>query len=213
VVTQLKAVNSGVPQDSVLQPVHYLLYTADFALALSITTAIYADNIVILAAHKNYIKTSQCLEEGFFYIQKWLKKWRIRINEAKSVQMISITCRKTCPPIILNSLKIPQAEDAKYLGLHLDCRLNWKKHINTKRKQLGIQLSKMYWLLGSKSQLSIENKLLLYKAILKSIWIYDVQLWGTASNSNIEIIQRFQNKYLNALWYVTNDTLHHDIIR
>jgi len=28
----------------------------------------------------------------------------------------------------------------------------------------------MYWLLGSKSQLSIENKLLLYEAILKPIW-------------------------------------------
>jgi len=47
-------------------------------------------------------------------------------------------------------------------------------------------------------------------------WVdpYGVQLWGTASNSNIEIIQRFQNKYfriiVNALWYVTNDTLHHD---
>jgi len=27
----------------------------------------------------------------------------------------------------------------------------------------------MYWLLGSKSQLSIESKLLLYKAILKPI--------------------------------------------
>jgi len=30
----------------------------------------------------------------------------------------------------------------------------------------------------------------------------------------MEIIQRFQNKYLriivNALWYVTNDTLHHE---
>jgi len=37
----------------------------------------------------------------------------------------------------------------------------------TKRKQFEIQLSKMYWLLGNKSQLSIENKLLLYKAILK----------------------------------------------
>jgi len=38
---------------------------------------------------------------------------------------------------------------------------------------------------------------------------------GTASNSNIEILQRFQNKYLriivNAPWYVTNDTLHHDL--
>jgi len=32
-------------------------------------------------------------------------------------------------------LRIPQAEE--YLGLHLDHRLNWKKHILTKRKQLG----------------------------------------------------------------------------
>jgi len=30
----------------------------------------------------------------------------------------------------------------------------------------------------------------------------------------MEMIQRFQNKYLkivNASWYVTNDTLHHDL--
>jgi len=31
-----------------------------------------------------------------------------------------------------SNLKIPQAEDAKYLGLHLDRRLNWRKHIFTK---------------------------------------------------------------------------------
>jgi len=63
--------------------------------------------------------------------------------------------------LTLNGLKIPQAEDAKYLELHLDRRLNWRKHIFTERKQLGIQPSEMYWLLGSNSQLSIENKLLL----------------------------------------------------
>jgi len=63
--------------------------------------------------------------------------------------------------ITLNGLKIPQdPEDAKYLAL-VDCRLNRRKHIFTERKQLGIRLNKMYWLLGSKSQLSIENKLLL----------------------------------------------------
>jgi len=56
---------------------------------------------------------------------------------------------------------------------------------------------------------------LLYKAILKPIWTCGVQLWGTAANSNVEIIQRFQNKYLgiivDAPWYVTNDTLRHDL--
>jgi len=112
----------------------------------------------------------------------------------------------------LNGLMILQAEDARYLGLHLDCRLNCRKHIFTKRKQLGTQLRKMYWILDNKSQLSIE-KLLLYRAILKLIWTYGMQLWG---NSIIEIIQRFQTKYLriivvNAAWYVTSDTLHHDL--
>jgi len=40
-------------------------------------------------------------------------------------------------------------------------------------------------------------------------------LWGTASNLNIEILERFQNRYfriiVNASWYVTKDTLHHDL--
>jgi len=118
------------------------------------------------------------------------------------------TCKKTCPSVTLNASKIPQTEDAKYLGLHLDRRLNWKKHVFIKRKQLGIQLSKMLWLLGRKLQLSMENKLLLHKAILKPIWPYGIQLWGTVSNSNIKIVQRFQNKYLRLS---THLTLHHDL--
>jgi len=63
----------------------------------------------------------------------------------------------------------------------------------------GIVPSKMYRLLGSKSQLSIESKSLLYKAILQPIWTYGVRLWSTAANSNMEIIQRFQDKYLGII--------------
>jgi len=66
-----------------------------------------------------------------------------------------------CRPITLNDQRILRAEDAKYLKLHLDRKLKWKKHIYTKHKQLGLQLGRIYWLVGSKSQLSTENKLLL----------------------------------------------------
>jgi hypothetical protein len=48
----------------------------------------------------------------------------------------------------------------------------------------------MYWLLGRKSNLSTNNKLLIYKAILKPIWTYGIQLWGTTSNSNTEILEQ-----------------------
>jgi hypothetical protein len=43
---------------------------------------------------------------------------------------------------------------------------------------------------------------------------YGIQLWGCAIYSNIEVIQRYQNKVLkdiaNAPWYVRNSD-HHDL--
>jgi hypothetical protein len=73
----------------------------------------------------------------------------------------------------------------------------------------------MYWMLGRKSQLSLSNKLLLYKTILIPIWTYGIQLWGTASTSNIEILERFQSKslrmILDAPWSVPNILIRLDI--
>jgi hypothetical protein len=128
-------------------------------------------------------------------IQKWLKRWRIKAIESKSVHVTFTTRRETFPPVHINNVHLPQLEDVKYLGLHLDRRLTWSKHIFTKLKQLGMTLTKMHWLLERKSKLSTSNKLPIYKAILKPIWTYGIQLWGAASISNIEILERFQSKF------------------
>jgi hypothetical protein len=111
------------------------------------------------------------------------------------------TRRDSCPPVHINDVQIPQENHVKYLGLHLDRHLTWRAHthIFSNRKQLGLSLTKMYWLLGRKSKLSITNKLLIYKVILKPIWTYGIQLWGTTSNSNIGILERFQPKVRNDL--------------
>jgi hypothetical protein len=106
-------------------------------------------------------------------------------------------------------------EDIKYLVLHLDRRLTCHKHIFGKRKQLGITLTKMYGLLGRKSKLSTSNKLIIYKTIYKPIWTYGIQFWGTASTSNIEIVEHFQLRALcmivDALWYVPNTVIRRDL--
>jgi hypothetical protein len=69
----------------------------------------------------------------------------------------------------------------------------------------------MRWLLGRKSQLSTTNKLLLYKTTLKPICTYGIQLWGTASTSNIENLETFQFKVLSMIvdapWYVPNSLI------
>jgi hypothetical protein len=123
--------------------------------------------------------------------------------------------KETCPPVIFNDHQLPQADEAKYLGLHLDRRLTWQKHIWLKRLQLGAKLRQMYWIPGRNSQLSLDNKLLIYKAILKPVWLYGCQLWGTTSISNIEKIELFQSKALriivNAPWFVPNWVIQQDL--
>jgi hypothetical protein len=115
----------------------------------------------------------------------------------------------------MNNEHLPCADHVKYLGLHLDSKLTWRHHIFTKRKQLSLALTKMYWLFGRRSRLSFPNNLLLYKSILKPIWTYGIQLWGTASTSNIEILGRFQSKTLSLLvdapWYVPNHRIRRDL--
>jgi hypothetical protein len=70
-------------------------------------------------------------------------------------------------------------------------------------------------LIGRRSNLSLDNKVLLYKTIIKPIWVYGIELWGCASKSNISIIQRRQSKILrkrtNEPWYVNNQTIHTDL--
>jgi hypothetical protein len=115
----------------------------------------------------------------------------------------------------MNNVLISMQPDVKYLGLHLDQRLTWRTHIKTKRHHLNLKLRGMYWLLGRRSKLSLQNKLLFYECVLKPVWTYGTQLWGCAKPSHTQIIQRLHSKILrsitNAPRYVSNFTLHNDL--
>jgi hypothetical protein len=69
-------------------------------------------------------------------------------------------------------------------------QVNFSKH-----KQIDLKIKDMYWLIGRNSKLSLENKILLYKTIIKPIWTYGAEIWGCASKSNISIIQKISQRY------------------
>jgi hypothetical protein len=48
----------------------------------------------------------------------------MKASEFKSSHATFTTLRETCPPVHINNVQLPQKEDVKYLGLHLDRRLN-----------------------------------------------------------------------------------------
>jgi len=80
---------------------------------------------------------------------------------------------------------------------------------------VALKVKELYWLIGRKSPLSLENKLLLYKSIIKPIWTYGIEIEGYASKASQGILQKAQSSILrmmtDAPWYVTNLTLHDDL--
>lgn len=98
-------------------------------------TATYADNTTIMALHTN-LKIARNLQESINQIQAWLRIWRIKVNEQKSVHVTFTLKKEICPPVKINNKQIPQFKTAKYLGMHLDSSLTWKTHVWNKRKQL-----------------------------------------------------------------------------
>jgi len=139
------------------------------------------------------------LQDHLVLLQEWLHKRRIKINAAKSVQ-ITFTLRKgQCPPVYMNDTKLPVGNSIKYLRMHLDHKLNWKEHIVKKRKQVALKVKELYWLIGRKSSLSFENKLLLYKCIIKPIWTYGIEIWGCVSKASQAIFQKAQSSILRMM--------------
>ncbi|GFT45295.1 RNA-directed DNA polymerase from mobile element jockey [Trichonephila clavipes] len=70
-------------------------------------------------------------------------------------------------------------------------------------------------LVGRNSPLSLENKVVLYKQVLRPIITYASPVWGAAAATHMKKIQVIQNKILrlitNAPWYVRNDVIHYDL--
>jgi len=83
------------------------------------------------------------------------------------------------------------------------------------RKHLDLKTRELLWLIGKRSPLSLSNKILIYKTVLKPIWTYGLATWDCAALSNLAVIQRYQAKTLrqitDAPWYVTNHILHTDL--
>ena len=213
--SELRNITAGVPQGSVLGPILYSLYINDVPEEHNCTLATYADDTAILTTGKSVEEATAKLERAAHNIVTWTRRWRIKLNEDKSVY-INFT-NKNCKQMtmILNGMSLQAANTAKYLGMTLDAKLHWKTHIKMKQEEIKIRFRKLYWLLGRRSELSIKNKVVLYKQVLRPVWAYGSQLWGCAKKSNVDLIQRSQNKILrsivNAPWYARNKDIHREL--
>jgi hypothetical protein len=206
-------IHTGVPQERDLLPDLYNIYTADISNYEKTLLATYADDTAIFSSHPDLATAYINLKVHLDNISKQSSKWRIKIDSDKFFH-IPFTLRQGVPPTIyFQNNQIPTTTQTKYLGVILDKCLTWGPHLKYKRKLLNSRLHLLRPII--KSKLSINNKLLIYKSMLRPIWAYGIQIWGCANPSQIRTIQAFQSIFLrqiiSAPWYVSNLSLHNNL--
>ena len=101
-------------------------------------------------------------------------------------------------------MELENTDNIKYLGIVLDSQLLWNEHVRHVRNKLCRSIGCIRRIKHFLPRKILVN--LYYSLILPHI-DYCCTAWGSCSKTNLNIIQRLQNKYarlvLNAAWYTS----------
>ncbi|GFV45892.1 RNA-directed DNA polymerase from mobile element jockey [Trichonephila clavipes] len=142
---------------------------------------------------------------GTFRSERMRVLYRSRQNDRLRVMLILVHIDITPPQ---NNLLIPGSQHTKYLDVILDNHFTFKQHITYIRNKFKQSVCKIYPLIARNCALSRENKLLIYKLILRPILTCAAPIWAHAARSHINQIEASQRiilrQILNALWFMRN---------
>lgn len=147
--------------------------------------SIFADDTGLYTSSYKVTAITNKLQNASRKVVKFFMKWRTNVNIGKTESII-FTKRRPClkPEIKIVNTKLPWAHNIKYLGIFLDSKLNFTFHTQkTAEKGIGALLT-LYPLINKKSYISTQNKLLIYKTIVRSMITYGCQIWSMMCASN-----------------------------
>ena len=136
-----KPITCGVPQGSVLGPLLFLLYINDFHnSANDIDFHLFADDSNLFYSHKSLQHLEAELNIQLKKVHEWLCANKLSLNIDKSNFVIFHPTQKKVNyeiNLIINDKSLEQKVHTKYLGVIIDCNLNWKAHVHELSKKLS----------------------------------------------------------------------------
>ena len=207
----------GVPQGSVLGPLLFLLYVNDIAAAVPRhKLRLFADDSNIFVSDINPRSLKNQMVNVLKNMDEWFRANKLTINMSKTKYSIFVKPRREIPSLLnsitVNGTKISRVSDSKYLGLVLDDKLSWSKHIDELNEKLTktVQAYKIVT-----NYLNTPAKYMVYYAYFYSRIQYGCEIYSTAQNKKIKSIQVKQNRALKVLFrkdfYTPTKELHQDL--
>ena len=126
-------VASGVPQGTVLGPLLFLLFINDLPLQVSLGTAVrlFADDCLVYR-EVGTAEDQAILQKDLAALESWSTKWGMRFNPSKCDTMTIDRSRSSLSrQYSLCGVTLKEVEQAKYLGIIINNKLQWGSHVDS----------------------------------------------------------------------------------
>ena len=197
------SIEAGVPQGSILGPLLFLIHINDLSDDLMSNVKLFADDTSLFSVVHDVNTSSTDLNNDLRKISDWAIQWKMTFNPdpSKQAQEVIFSRKRQNPnhdSIYFNNNLVNQVPSQKHLGMHLDAKLNFEKHLDnimsTVAKTIGLR-RKLQAVLPRPSLVTI------YKAFIRPHLDYGDITYDRAYNESFH--QKLESIQYNAALAIT----------
>lgn len=212
-------IKNGLQQGTVNSPILFSIFISDLLNMYGLNNdhnkfaIAFADDILLYTKDKKPSNIKTQLQELFTKIQDYFHTWKLKTNTDKcetilfrpyisKISNANNDVRIHSKNFQLHDkdnpqMKLQNKNIVRYLGIHLDYRLNFFNHINIQIDKAQKAFASHKRLFYSKL-LTKRTKIICYKTIVRPILTYGCPVWYNISCSTMEKLRSFERKCLRA---------------
>ena len=191
-------VRCGVPQESVLGPMFFILYVNDMLNSVvHAKVQLYADDTVIYCSGNSTEEVVAKLQPDLDKFSKWCGSNKLTLN-VKKTKLMSFGTRERVKKtkgvkVYINGKQLQHVPTYKYLGMVLDSTLSLKAHVSS---VVNTVLYKTNLLSKIRKFISESVALRIFKTMIVPYFDYGDVLYSNSNSDGLEKLQRLQNRCL-----------------
>ena len=199
--SEMKSLKYGVPQRSCLGPLFFLIYINDVVnLKLNSKCLLYADDLILYTSGTNQKTLEYQMNNDLNVLSHHTVSHKSCINELKT-QFIVFNKNKTSHYVLkVNGNPIEEAEEIKYLGVIIYCKLRFKTHTHNVVSKLN-NSNRVIASLRDQLPRFILRKI--YFSVGYSHVNMHVLVWGGAQLTHINPIRIALNKIIRNIFFMS----------
>ena len=196
-------VRTGVPHGSILGPLLFLIYINDLSEGLSSIDKLFPDDTSLCSVIHDSNTSALELNSDLAKINRRSFQWKMRFNPdpKKQAQEVSFSRKSKAtlhPSVVFNNNNVIQTTSQKHLGIILDTRFYFEKHLET----VVCKINKTIGLIPKLQNLLPRTALItLYKAFVRPHLDYGDIIYDQAHNASFH--QKLESLQYNACLAIT----------